>query len=474
MNHEGFWDPVFIGNNTGNKFLYNCRYCRYLSSMKIFDEIQERIQEGEGYLVEFKEAPSHLEKDFGAFANASGGTLYIGISDQGALRPLPLTNRLKSQLENAARNCDPPVQIKIRSVGGIIAIDVQESLSKPVRSPDGFYLRTGSNSQKLTRDEIFAFSVQETKILFDRQLYVKEKAEEIFSVRQVELFRQRARLENDLENLQLLENIGCLQRQAGNRYLTHGGILLFGANPQKIFPQATVTLLLMEDPATILEQKILKGTLFEQVELSFHFLKDHLHSKPEIESLQRRDILEIPEFVLRELLVNAVIHRDYFEAAADVVVKIFPGYIEFSNPGPVSRKISLDQLWGKSFRRNPMLADAFFRANYIERAGTGLLRVKKTLEHLKRPPLRLSEEGLFFIVILPRQDFSRNGEGLNERQRELIGLADSFFPFSTKDYARRFSVSERMARLDIQSLVKNDWLRLARKGRRICYERKKK
>lgn len=433
-------------------------------------EIQERLLEGEGYLVEFKETPSsHLEKDFCAFANASGGTLYVGISDKGVVRHVSLTNRLKSQLQNAARNCDPPVEITLRSLGDVIAIDILESLNKPVRSPDGFYLRIGTNSQKLTRNEIFAFAVQETKILFDRQLYVKGKAKDLLAPRQIEIFRQRARLEIDLDNIQLLENIGCLQRQNGNDYLTHAGILLFGANPQVIFPQATVTLLVMEDPATILEQKILKGTLFQQVEEAFQFLKSHLQSKPEIESLQRRDVLEIPEFVLRELLVNAVIHRDYFETSADVVIKIFPSSIEFSNPGPVSQRISLDHLWGRSFRRNPMIADVFFRANYIERAGTGLLRVKKTLEQMKRPPLLLAEEGPFFIVTLPRQDPLLVQRKLGVRQRELLSLPDSFFPFSTLDYAKRFSVSERMARLDIKTLVEEGLLSLKRKGRGVCY-----
>lgn len=440
--------------------------------MKPPAEIQERLLEGEGYLVEFKEAPSHLEKDFCAFANASGGTIYIGISDQGVVQHTSLSNRLKSQLQTAARNCDPPVSITIRSLGTIIAVDVLESPNKPVRSPDGFYLRIGANSQKLTRNEIFAFAVQETRILFDRQLYVKEKAKELLGLRQIEIFRQRARLEIDLENVQLLENIGCLQRQNGNDYLTHAGILLFGTNPQKIFPQATVTLLVMEDPATILEQKVLRGTLFQQVEEAFQFLKDHLHSKPEIESLQRRDVLEIPEFVLRELLVNAVIHRDWFETAADVVVKIFPTFIEFSNPGRVSEHISLDQLWGRSFRRNPMIADVFFRANYIERAGTGLLRVKKILERMKRPPLRLGEEGPFFIATLPRQNLALVQEGLGARQRELMGLPDTFFPFSTLDYAKRFSVSERMARLDIKSLVEKGFLLTERKGRGVRYVRR--
>src|SRR3989338_2535656 len=139
--------------------------------MKAYSDIQEIIQEGEGYLVEFKEALSHIEKDFCAFANASGGTIYIGIADNGTIHPIVLSNRLKSQLYDAARNCDPPVEVSIHSLEKIVVILVAESRNKPVCSRDGFYLRIGANSQKLTRDEILTFAVQETKIIFDRQLY---------------------------------------------------------------------------------------------------------------------------------------------------------------------------------------------------------------------------------------------------------------------------------------------------------------
>lgn len=91
---------------------------------------------------------------------------------------------------------------------------------------------------------------------------------------------------------------------------------------------------------------------------------------------------------------------------------------------------------------------------------------------MKQPPLRLGEEGPFFIVTLPRQNPALVQEGLGERQRELLGLPDTFFPFSTLDYAKRFSVSERMARLDIRSLVEKGFLLTKRKGRVVRYVRK--
>jgi ATP-dependent DNA helicase RecG len=431
--------------------------------------VSELLREGEGYLVEFKESPSNLEKDICAFANGSGGTIYIGISDHGKIRPTQLTNRMKAQLQSSARNCDPPPEIKISQREDVVILEVMESPNKPVRAPDGFYLRTGASSQKLKRDEILAFSVKETRLLFDTQLYVDVVADECLDIRQVENFRRRARLDADLDNKNLLRNLGCLKYQNNRPYLTYAGILLFGREPQRVVPNATMTLLHLEDPATILEQKILKGTLFDQVENGFSFLKDRLHSTPEIKTLKREDILEVPEFVLRELLVNAVIHRDYFERSADVVVKVYKTYVEFSNPGTISHTIPLSSLYGRSFRRNPLIADLFFHANYIERAGTGLLRVRQALQKMGSPPLQLYEEGPFFIAKLPRPAWGAS-LALNNRQKEVLTLPADFFPFSTRDYAARFGIAERMARIDIQGLLKGQTLRQIRKGRMIRYD----
>lgn len=440
----------------------------YMNNNKI--NIKELINEGEGYLVEFKEAPKNLEKDICAFANASGGKIYIGISDDGKIKPIKLTNKLKSQLVDFAHNLEPMPEMKIESLGSIVCVSIRESHNKPVRSSNGFYLRSGATSQKLSRDEILAFAITETKILFDSQLYTDETVDQCLDIRAVEFFRRRAKLDIALDNRSVLMNLSCIKLQNNKAYLTMAGFLLFANKPTRVLPHVTITVINLDDPATIREQKIFKGTLFEQVEKAFHFVKDCLHTRPKIKSLIREDVLEIPEFVIRELLVNSVVHRDYFERSADVVIKIYPEYIEFSNPGKISDKLSLNSLFGRSFRRNPMIADLFFHANYIERAGTGLLRVQKALKDNNLSPIQLSEEGPFFVVKLQRPGNVDFQADLNERQLSLLKLSDDFPPFSAKQYASRFNVSERTARIDIQYLIKLGLIVKIKCKRNVLYE----
>lgn len=432
-------------------------------------DVQELIAEGEGTLVEFKESPAHIEKEICAFANNRGGTIYIGITDDGRIHPTILTNRLKSQLTSSARSCDPPPDIDIAAVGKVIALVVAESCNKPVRAPGGFYLRMGATSQKLTRDEILLFAVRETRILFDSQIYTDETAKACLSSRAIERFRQKAGLDAELDNFQLLENMGCIKRQNNRAHATYAGVLCFGKDPQKVFPHAVITVMEMEDPATIAEQRIIRGTLFDQVEEAFHFVRSHLRSRPLIESLVRQDVLELPEAVLRELLVNAVIHRDYFDRSADTVIKIFPDTIEHCNPGTVSDKIPLAALFGRSYRRNPVIAELFFRANYIERAGTGLLRVKKMLDQNGLSPIHLSEEGPFFVATLPRKTFHPVSVEFNERQRALVTSSPFSDPFSSAEYAKHFGVSARMARNDLGALIKSGLLAPIKNKRNVRY-----
>lgn len=225
--------------------------------------------------------------------------------------------------------------------------------------------------------------------------------------------------------------------------------------------------------------------MFHQLHEGLLFLKDRLTTFVKIESLKREESLELPEFVLRELLVNALVHRDYFERGADITIKIFPDFLEFSNPGVPSPVLNLNQIRGHSFRRNLILADLFHRVQLIERAGTGLLRIEEGLKKLSLPPLYLKEEGLFFVVRVARiktvikpeksltsADFPQDQKQfLNSRQERWLSLRVSDQLFTTDNYAKKFNITDRLARMDMKQLTDQKIVVRIRKGRRIFYHK---
>jgi ATP-dependent DNA helicase RecG len=110
---------------------------------------------------------------------------------------------------------------------------------------------------------------------------------------------------------------------------------------------------------------------------------------------------EIPEVALREAVVNAVCHRDYFEKGANVMVEIFDDRVQITNPGGLPKSLTPEKFGTLSVCRNPLLASLLHRANYIEKMGTGIHRIKKALAEAGNPE-PVFECDSFFKVIYKR------------------------------------------------------------------------
>ena len=132
------------------------------------------------------------------------------------------------------------------------------------------------------------------------------------------------------------------------------------------------------------------------------FLIKHLRMSYRIESLQRENILELPEDALREAVVNAVCHRDYFEKGARVMVEIYDDRVEIVSPGGVCKGITRENFGTVSITRNPILASMLYRIKYIEQMGTGIARMKNATREAKVPEPKFVFASFFKVI------FSRN------------------------------------------------------------------
>jgi len=110
-----------------------------------------------------------LSREICAFTNANGGKILLGVTDDGEIKGIEITNNLRSQIQNIARNLDPPISVDVNDVDGVLVIDIIEGVNKPYSINGKFYLRYGSNSQQLKRDEIRKFFQEEGLILFDEK-----------------------------------------------------------------------------------------------------------------------------------------------------------------------------------------------------------------------------------------------------------------------------------------------------------------
>jgi|SRR6056297_539407 len=133
-------------------------------------ELEALLQAGEFQTVEFMEGFSgKFTTEMVALTNAEGGTIFLGVNDENEITGIDITNKLKSKVKDSARNCDPPVEVELEEIDSVLAIHIKEGDYKPYRCSNGFYLRQGPSSQKLSRDD-FHFPEDFDEERFERYL----------------------------------------------------------------------------------------------------------------------------------------------------------------------------------------------------------------------------------------------------------------------------------------------------------------
>ena len=360
------------------------------------------LEEGEGYHSEFKETLSKIDKEIVAFANASGGKIFVGISDDGQIKGFKLTNKSKSEIQSIAENCDPPIRISIDKFENIAIINVPEGNRKPYKCSSGFYLRNGATSQKMNTEDILAIFRYEGRIKFDELTESDIAKNLIIDNAKYRNFIRKCKISEEYPANDVLANLGLLVNFGNTQIMNNAGILFFAENPIRIFPQAVVTGVLYKgiEKVNILDRKDFTSDLITNVEDSMIFLKKHLNLRYKIESLQREEILEIPEEALREAIINSVVHRDYFEKGANVLIEIFDDRVEISNPGGLPKGLDKDDFGTKSVARNPLIASTMLRANYIEKLGTGINRIQNALKAEGLMPATFNMNNFFTVTFL--------------------------------------------------------------------------
>ncbi|MEW6186877.1 MAG: ATP-binding protein [Thermodesulfobacteriota bacterium] len=408
--------------------------------------------------MEFKAKQSGLANEMVAFANASGGSIYLGIADDGQIVGVADSNRLRSQIQDIANNCDPRVSIRIVSHGRVIEIAVPEGSDKPYRSNDGFFLRTGPDSQQLTRDEIFRFAIKSNKIRFDEQFEPLAEAEDPLNQKKIKDFLKRRGLPEKIKTGDLLINLSLAQKQQNRLLLTRAAILFFGHDPQKFFPEAYVTSALYGDEtrAKVLDRLDAKGTLEEQFENIVSFIRRNLRVGYRIEKAgPREENIEIPEAVFREALLNALTHRDYFTDNTHIYVHMYPGRIEIINPGGLPHGLSFEEFGHRAVSRNRLIADMFYHLGYVERLGSGIHRMCEAMaaEHLPIPQFYPTSNS-FRVEILS----SYIAAGLIPEEVKICQWLSSKGKASIKDFVVSFHISKASIHRRLTPLIRNGWI----------------
>ena len=191
-----------------------------------------------------------------------------------------------------------------------------------------------------------------------------------------------------------------------------------------------------------------------------------------IENLRREEIPEIPDIALREAIVNAVCHRDYFEKGVSVVIEVFDDRVEISNPGGLPSGLNAKEFGTKSVVRNPVIASLLNRANYIEQIGTGINRIKNSVKEHGQGSVEFYYNNFFIVTFKKtKKVIERVGEKVGKRVGEKVGksltknqklIIESMVEspnISAKDLSDIIGISKRKIEENISKLKKKELIK---------------
>ena len=443
------------------------------------EELELILKKGEGHKIEFKEnVNSDLSKEMVAFANSSGGMILIGVNDNSQIIGAEKSNDLSSKIQDIAQNCDPSIPLHIFDFENIVILEIPEGLNKPYRNSKGFFIRNGANSQKMTTAEIAAFLQTEGKVRFDEIVREDVDFDSNFDKNAFSEFLKLSSIVGILDPESLLQNLDSIFVTKEKIFFNNAGLLFFSKDPIAHLFYCSVICALYKgtEKLTILDRKELRGNLIQNVDDALLFLKKHLNLRYEINSTRREEILEIPEVALREAVINAICHRDYFEKGAQVMIEIFDNRVEISNPGGLPKGLTPEKFGKRSIARNPIIANLFQRARFIEKMGTGINRMRQAMQGAKLPFPTFEFDG-YFVVCLYKNSSAKGGieGGINitgilkvpEKQKEVLELIRKNNQISIDEVAKKLDINRSAAQKHFEGLKRKNII--VRRGHRSGY-----
>ena len=344
-----------------------------------------------------------------AFANAEGGTLVIGRNDSGQVVGLKDAVRLLQDLPNKVRDVlGIVVDVNLHTEAGLDTLEiVVPAYSNPISYKGEYSYRSGSTTQTLKGAALDRFLLRKQGRHWDG-VPVPYVAVPDLDTRALAYFRKQA-LKSRRLSTEILEEPDALLidklhlSDAG--YLKRAAVLLFHPDAERFVTGAYLKIGYFESNVDLRYQDEVHGDLFSQINQTIALLQTkYLKAWITYDGLQRIETFPVPDAALREAVLNAVVHKDY-AVAAPIQISVYPDKLMIWNPGQLPPDWTLAKLLGKhaSLPFNPDVANAFFRAGWIESWGRGIERIQHACQQAgaPAPELSLDHGGLWVTFHFP-------------------------------------------------------------------------
>lgn len=425
--------------------------------------LESIITQNESKTLEFKENTKSLTSIIRAviaFANTSGGIIVIGVSDKkkriiGVKNPLQEEERLASVIADSIKPLViPDIQILNFRNKELLVIQVPHMVGpfylKSFGVERGTYVRVGSTNRLADSETVLSLQMLAKNVSFDELpcigAILADIDDGIINVCLSPTFGNVTKKQ--------YESLGVVTRQHEKLHPTNSGILLFGRNRFKWFPEASIVCVCFADETheEIIDQQEITLPLIMAHEEALTFIKRNTRVGAKIHESKREDIPQYPPKAIREALINAIVHADYSMKGSRIQVAIFSNRIEITNPGglPYGQTMEL-ALSGVSRMRNRAIGRLFREIKLIERLGTGLKRIINVYEKAKaKQPLFQELNTHFRVTLYNIENFVIN---LVLWEKLLIKELEQKNQLGTMDIAKLWDVTTRTARTRLKKMV---------------------
>lgn len=428
-----------------------------------------KYPEKESATLEFKSTlptKQQIVKTIIGFCNLFGGKLILGVDDDGTIIGVPedtLDDMITALHKSIYESCTPHILPMIHSQRIqdkiILMIEVSAGMNKPyfltsLGLEEGCFVRVGIQTVKATASMIKELQWQSLGKEPD-EMPIYSATEEAIDEKLFEEFLSRRDIKFPKWREQAL-HYGLLIEEHKRIFPTYAGMLLFGKTPQRFLSESFVICSHFSgtNGREALATFDASGTLFSQHNDAMAFVTSRLYKSFTIKGVgPRQETLEIPPEALREVILNALVHRDYYIRAPSRIF-IYDDRVEVFSPGNFPGPLKADQLeMGFTFVRNAVIGRVFREAKLIEKLGSGLRTLFTSYREQGLPAPHIIEGNGFVKAILPRRGLGNKIYPQEEAFSELDRLLHVADEVSTGDVARELNLSKTTAKRMISRWV---------------------
>ena len=408
-------------------------------------------------------------KEVIGFANTNGGTVYIGIEDNGIIVGVDDEDKIILQLNNMIRDSIKPditMFVKYEAIiledKKVIAIKVQRGTDRPYYlgnkglKPAGVYVRNGTSTNPASEANIRKMIKETDGDSFENMRSLEQNLS--FNATN-EQFKKR----NIVFNEAKMKSLGLFLKDG--EYSNVAFLLS---------DQCTATIKTATfngtDKLNFQDRKEYSGSLFEQMENVYQYLEMRNKKRASFNGLYRIDTLDYPLDALREALLNCLVHRDY-SFSASTLISVYDDRIEFVSIGGLPDGINLDDiLLGISACRNPKLAAIIYRLELIEAYGTGIPKIMSSYKDTGFEP-KIEVTNNAFKITLPNLNYSIDEQTETEDNR-IVAFIDKNGFITRKDVEELLGISQTSANRILKDMVDKSVLYRIGNGKSIKYKKK--